>query len=240
MSGQRARFQEGARSSVQRCHLISIMRDQARHLIAFHVVLDQGDGPAPPEPSLFDQFVIRRRRFRAERGLAFDAASAVGMQGMAKLMDVGRKQSMDITLQEKMNQANELFFLRATLTQPVALDGRLDSFREESKRALSSTRPPSARNWSVQLETPARCVIRTILSAPSEQEAAQQVLRVAKVAFGAVQIQPGHVAVRARASTLRAATCHFQTVSPAYHPRSRLSRRSAQVRGYAGVLKAGT
>jgi hypothetical protein len=34
------------------------MRDQARQLIAFHVVLDQGDGPAPPEPTPFDQFVI--------------------------------------------------------------------------------------------------------------------------------------------------------------------------------------
>jgi hypothetical protein len=104
---------------------------------------------------------------------------------------------MNITPHEKVDQTNELFFLRATLTQPVALDGRLDSFREESKLALSSTRPPSARNWSVQLETPARCVIRTILSAPSEKEAAQQVLRAVNVAFGALEIQPGHVAVKA-------------------------------------------
>jgi hypothetical protein len=104
---------------------------------------------------------------------------------------------MSITPHDKFDPANELFFLRATLTQPVALDGRLDFFREESKLALSSTRPASARNWSVQLETPARCVIRTILSAPSEQEAAQQVLRAVNVAFGALEIQPGHVAVKA-------------------------------------------
>lgn len=41
----------------------ALMRDQARHLIAFHVVLDQGDGPAPPEASLFDQFVISESDF---------------------------------------------------------------------------------------------------------------------------------------------------------------------------------
>lgn len=104
---------------------------------------------------------------------------------------------MNVTLQENINQANDLFFLRATLTQPIALDGRLDSFREESKRALSSTPPPSARNWSVQLETPARCVVRTSLLAPSEQEAAQQVLLAVMLAFGAQEIQPGHVAVKA-------------------------------------------
>jgi hypothetical protein len=104
---------------------------------------------------------------------------------------------MEHSFQENSHQANQLFFLRATLTQPVAIDGRLDSFKEESKRALSSTRPPSARDWSVQLETPARCVIRTSLSAPSEHEAAQRVLRAINVAFSALEIQPGHVAVKA-------------------------------------------
>lgn len=104
---------------------------------------------------------------------------------------------MGISFQEDSDEANQLFFLRATLTQPIALDGRLDSFKEESNRALSGTRPPSARNWSVQFETSARCVIRTSLSAPSEQEAAQQVLRAIKVAFGGLEIQPGHVAVKA-------------------------------------------
>ena len=48
-----------------------------------------------------------------------------------------------------------------------------------------------------QLETPARCVIRTILSAPSEQEATQEVFRAIKVAFGELEVQPGRVAVKA-------------------------------------------
>jgi hypothetical protein len=109
----------------------------------------------------------------------------------------GVKRSMEIEFQEETNQANELFFLRATLTQPVALDGHLNSFGEDSELALSSTRPPSARNWSVQLETPARCVIRTILSAPSEQEATQEVFRAIKVAFSELEVQPGRVAVKA-------------------------------------------
>jgi len=104
---------------------------------------------------------------------------------------------METTFQEHSNQANQLFFLRATLTKPVALDGRLGSFEDESTRALSSTRPPSARDWSIKLETPARCVIRTSLAAPSEHEAAQEVLRAVKMAFGALEIQPGHVAVKA-------------------------------------------
>ena len=104
---------------------------------------------------------------------------------------------MEFSFQEDSHQANEVFFLRATLTEPVVLDGRLDRFREEIKRELSSTRPLSARNWSVQLETPARCVIRTSLSAPSEHEAAEQVLRAIKVACGVLEIQQLHVAVKA-------------------------------------------
>ena len=39
------------------------MRDQARHLITFHLLPDQGDGPASPEPALFDQFVISEGDF---------------------------------------------------------------------------------------------------------------------------------------------------------------------------------
>ena len=122
---------------------------------------------------------------------------------------------MKMTFQDNANQASELFFLRVTLTKPVALDGRVDSFEEESKLALSSTRPPSARNWSVQLETPARCVIRTILSASSEQDAAQRVLRAIKVAFSGLGVQPGRVAVKAPSIYAEVSYGEIQTPSPA-------------------------
>jgi hypothetical protein len=48
----------GAKVGDSRREGFALMRDQARHLIAFHVVLQHGDGPASPEASLFDQFVI--------------------------------------------------------------------------------------------------------------------------------------------------------------------------------------
>lgn len=123
---------------------------------------------------------------------------------------------MEHSFQEKSNQANQFFFLRATLTQPVAIDGRLDSFKEETKRALSSTRPPSARDWSVQLETSARCVIRTSLAAPSEQEAAQRVLRAIDVAFSALETQPGHVTVKA--PSIRVEVGHVPVPNPGVAP----------------------
>ena len=110
---------------------------------------------------------------------------------------VGTKRATEIAFQAKTRLENELYFLRATLTKPVKLDGRLDSFDEGCKRALSSTQPRSARNWSIQLETPARCVIRTILSARSEHEAADQVLSAIVTAFRGLDVQPGHVAVKA-------------------------------------------
>ena len=147
---------------------------------------------------------------------------------------------MSITPRENFDQANELFFLRATLTQPVALDGRLDIFREESKLALSSTRPPSARNWSVQLETSARCVIRTILSAPSEHEAAQQVLRAVNVAFGALEIRPGHVAVKAPSIYVEGGYLPLSDPNPGMPSSSRLSRRAAEVRVFRGAPKTRT
>ncbi|MHB8589461.1 MAG: hypothetical protein ACYDA0_11490 [Candidatus Dormibacteraceae bacterium] len=39
------------------------MRDEGRQLIAFHVLFDEGYGPATPEPSLLAQFVISEGDF---------------------------------------------------------------------------------------------------------------------------------------------------------------------------------
>src|ERR1700682_3339617 len=125
------------------------------------------------------------------------------------------KRSMESALQDKTPQADDLYFLRATLTQPAALDGRLDSFSEDCKRELSSTQPRSAKNWSVQLETPGRCVIRTILSARSEQEATQHVLSAIKVAFREREVQPGRVAVKAPSIYSDVSYSQIQTLSPA-------------------------
>jgi hypothetical protein len=122
---------------------------------------------------------------------------------------------MQVALQGRPHQEDELFFVRATLTQPVALNGRLETFTEDCKSALSSRRPLSARNWSVQLETPARCVIRTILSAPSEQEATQHVLGAIKVAFRESEVQPGRVAVKAPSHHAEISYSQSQSPGPA-------------------------
>jgi hypothetical protein len=59
MDGRRG----GAKVGDSRREGFALMRDQGRHLIAFHVLTDQGDGPAPPEPSPSDQFVISESDF---------------------------------------------------------------------------------------------------------------------------------------------------------------------------------
>ena len=53
----------GAKVGDSRRQGFALMRDQARHLITFHLLPDQGDGPASPEPALFDQFVISEGDF---------------------------------------------------------------------------------------------------------------------------------------------------------------------------------
>ena len=42
------------------------MSDQARHLIAFQVLSDNGYGSAAPEPSALDQFVISEGDFEPD------------------------------------------------------------------------------------------------------------------------------------------------------------------------------
>ena len=44
----------------------ALMRDQARHLIAFHSLCDQAYGPAGPERSPLDQFVISEGDFEPD------------------------------------------------------------------------------------------------------------------------------------------------------------------------------
>lgn len=44
----------------------ALMRDRGRHLIAFHVLPDQGYGPATAEASPLRQFVISERDFEPD------------------------------------------------------------------------------------------------------------------------------------------------------------------------------
>jgi hypothetical protein len=44
----------------------ALMRDQTRHLIAFHSLPEEAHGPAGAEPSALDQFVISEGDFEPE------------------------------------------------------------------------------------------------------------------------------------------------------------------------------
>ena len=55
--------QGGAKVGESRREGFALMRNQARHLIAFHVLVDESDGPAHREPALLDQYVISEGDF---------------------------------------------------------------------------------------------------------------------------------------------------------------------------------
>src|SRR5258708_2762793 len=93
----------------------------------------------------------------------------------------------------------KVFFLRATLAQPVRPDGGRGHFSQDCIRALSLARPLSARNWAVKIEAAAGCVIRTSIEARSERHARQQVVAAIEAQVGRLNERPSHVDVKSLA-----------------------------------------
>lgn len=66
MSWQIDRRNGATRSGDSRREGVAPVSDQARHLIAFQVLSDNGYGSAAPEPSALDQFVISEGDFEPD------------------------------------------------------------------------------------------------------------------------------------------------------------------------------